>query len=149
MCCHSEAQPEGSAALAEGTTREPRCTGTPQAPTAGARGQQQIQQRGGGRLGAGHTAWEELCAPTRSPSCLRPHTPRLGPGMYSSYLAKAQRASMKGRACKSQEKLPAAQAFSQGSPTLSQPAGSMCFPIQSWPQLPAPLTSACSLGNLA
>lgn len=55
-------------------------------PPPGRRGEQeQIQQGGGGRLGAGHTAWEELCALTVSPSCLGPHTPRLGPGMYRSW----------------------------------------------------------------
>lgn len=47
-------------------------------PPPGRGEQEQIQQ-------GGHTAWEELGALTVSPSCLRPHTPRLGPGMYRSW----------------------------------------------------------------
>lgn len=50
---------------------------------------------------------------------------------------------------KAKGELPAAQAALWGNPAMAQPAGSMYLPIQSQLQLPASLTSSCSLVNLA
>lgn len=40
-------------------------------------------------------------------------------------------------------------AKAKGSPTMVQLAASVCLAIQSWLQLPASLTTSCSLGSLA